>query len=120
MRSLVLITLAAAAPAGAQIVGEHDYGHVPRIEWLGRGDSRLPGPGVFRDLAEVCDRIDDAKESNRISEREARAYRRDARLIGGLAARYGRDGLSPAEANELEMRTRVLRARVVRPTSRRP
>jgi hypothetical protein len=119
MRSLILLALVAATPAGAQIAGSHDYGAVPRLDRLGKGDSRLPSPSVQRDVADVRDRIEDARESGRISGREARAYRRDARLIGALADRYGRDGLSPSESAELELRARILRDSVIRPASRR-
>jgi len=120
MRSLLVLALSlAAAPAAAQIAGRHDYGDVPRADRLGRGDSRLPGPSVHRDVADVRDRIEDARESGRISGREARAYRREARLIGALAHRYGRDGLSPSESAELERRARILRDSVIRPTLRR-
>jgi hypothetical protein len=108
-----------AAPATAQIVGRPVYGDVPRMDRLGRADSRLPGPGIGRDLGDVHDRIDDARESGRISRGEARGYRREARAIGALARRYGADGLSPWEANELEFRARALRSAIARPTARR-
>jgi hypothetical protein len=117
MRSLVLLALIAATPASAQIVGEHVYDDVPRVDRFRGGDSRLPGPGIRRDLGDVHDRIDDAREGGTISRREARAYRREARVIGHLANRYARDGLSPWEANELEFRARALRDAVTRPAA---
>ncbi len=121
MRSLLIVSLAlvAAAPASAQIAGRHDYGDVPRVDRLGKVDSRLPGPSVQRDVADVRDRIEDARESGRISPRQARAYRREARAIRALAHRYGRDGLSQSEAAELELRARALRDAVARPAARR-
>jgi hypothetical protein len=108
-----------AAPAASQIVGRPVYDDVPRMDRVGRTDSRLPGPGVGRDLGDVHGRIDDARSTGRISRGEARGYRREARAIGALARRYSADGLSPWEANELEFRARALRDAVSRPTARR-
>jgi len=112
----ILCILPLAAPAAAQIAGRPNYGDVPRVDRLGRADSRLPRPGVRNELRDVHDRIDDARDSGRISPREARAYRREARAIGALARRYGEDGLSPWEASELEFRAQALRSTVARPT----
>jgi hypothetical protein len=111
--------LALAAPATAQIVGRPVYDDVPRMDRLGRADSRLSGPGIGRDLGDVHGRIDDARSTGRISRGEARTYRREARAIGALARRYGADGLSPWEANELEFRAQALRSAIARPTARR-
>ena len=109
MRALaVLLALAVAAPAGGQIAGRHDYGDVSMPDPLA-GDSRLPGPGIHRDLGDISDRVDDARDAGAISRREARRFDREARLIGRLADRYGRDGLSRSEAAELEARARYLR-----------
>lgn len=99
---------AAAAPASAQIAGRHDYGDV-RLPDRFVGDGRLGGPGLRRDLGDVRDRIDDGRDSGDLSRREARRFDREARLIGRLAYRYGRDGLSPAEAQELQARAHYLR-----------
>ena len=107
-----------AAPAAAQIAGRPNYGDVPRVDRVGRIDSRLPGPGVGRDLRDVRDRIDDARDSGRISRSEARGYRREARAIGALASRFAADGLSPWEENELELRARALRSAIARPMAR--
>lgn len=112
----ILIILPLAAPAAAQIAARPNYGEVPRMDRLGRADSRLPRPRIRSELSNVHDRIDDARSSGRISPREARAYRREARAIGALARRYGQDGLSPWEASELEVRAQALRSRVARPT----
>ena len=119
MRSLaaplvLVLAFAAAAPAGAQIVGRHDYGPAgasnPFI-----GDSRLPGASVGAELRHIRGRIERARESGLISRREARQLRREARLIGGLALRYGHGGLSRSERNELQARTDFLRAELNRP-----
>jgi hypothetical protein len=115
----LLAILCITAPAAAQIAGRPDYGDVPRMDRVGRVDSRLPGPGIGNELRDVRGRIDDARESGRISGREARGYRREARAIGALASRYGADGLSPWEESELEMRAQALRSAVARPTARR-
>jgi hypothetical protein len=115
----ILCLVPLAAPAAAQIAARPDYGDVPRMDRVGSVDSRLPGPGIGNDLREVRGRIDDARESGRISGREARSYRREARAIGVLASRYGADGLSLWEESELELRAQALRSAVARPTARR-
>lgn len=112
----ILIILPLAAPAAAQMAGRPNYGDVPRMDRLGRDDSRLPRPRIRSDLRNVHDRIDAARDSGRISPREARAYRREARAIASLARRYGEDGLSPSEASELEFRAQALRGTIARPT----
>ena len=112
--SLLLIAMGGAAPAAAQIVGKPDYGHVPAPNPF-LGDSRLPGPGVGRDVRDIRDRVDRARDNGTLSRREARRLDRQARQIGQLARRYGRDGLSPWEKNELEARARYLRDAVNRP-----
>jgi hypothetical protein len=115
----ILCLFPVAAPAAAQIAGRPVYGDVPRMDRIGQADSRLPGPGIGNDLRDVRGRIDDARESGRISGREARSYRREARAIGALAGRYGADGLSPWEESELELRAQALRSVIARPTARR-
>jgi hypothetical protein len=115
----ILTIVPLAASAAAQIVGRPVYDDLPRMDRLGRADSRLPGPGIGNDLRDVRGRIEDARDSGRISGREARSYRREARAIGALASRYGADGLSPWEANELEFRAQALRSAIARPTARR-
>ena len=105
--ALILAALL-AAPAGAQIAGKRDYGHVPAASPF-LEDSRLPGPRVGRELRDIDRRIERARDSGRLSGREARSLRREARAIGRLARRYGRDGLSPSERAELEARAAYLR-----------
>ena len=111
---LCLLALAAAAPAAAQIAAKHDYGPVPLANPF-LEDSRLPGPGLGRELRDIDRRIDRARDSGRLSGREARRLDREARALGRLAHRYGRDGLSPWERAELEARARYLRDAVNRP-----
>ncbi|MGA9582537.1 MAG: hypothetical protein WBR13_11285 [Allosphingosinicella sp.] len=109
-----ILTALAAVPAGAQIAGKRDYGPVavssPFLQ-----DSRLPGPGIGRQLRDLDRDIDRARESGRLSGREARRLEREARAVGRLARRYGRDGLSPSERAELEARANYLRDSVGRP-----
>jgi hypothetical protein len=112
----ILCLFSLAAPAAAQIAGRPNYGDVPRVDRIGRADSRLPGPGIGNDLRDVRGRIDDARDAGRISRGEARGYRREARAIGALASRYGADGLSPWEESELEFRAQALRSAIARPT----
>jgi hypothetical protein len=109
-----LAALILSAPAGAQIAGKRDYGPVPVFSPF-LPDSRLPGPEVGKQLRDIDERIDRARESGRLSGREARRLEREARAIGRLARAYGRDGLSPSERAELENRTNYLRDSVGRP-----
>jgi hypothetical protein len=111
---LCLAAFVLAAPAGAQIAGKHDYGPVPTASPF-LPDSRLPSPPVGKELRDLERRIDNARDGGRLSPREARQLDREARALGHLARRYGRDGLSPSERAELEARTRYLRDSVNRP-----
>ena len=104
----------AAAPAGAQIAGKRDYGPVPLSSPF-LDDSRLPGPALGKELRDIDKRIDRARESGRLSGRDARRLEREARALGRLARVYGRDGLSPSERAELEARTHYLRDSVGKP-----
>ncbi len=103
-----------AAPAAAQIVGRPDFGPVARANPF-LPDSRPPGPSAAAEARDLRERIGAAREAGQLSRREARALDREARLIGRLSARYGRDGLSGSERAELETRAAALRARVNRP-----
>ena len=111
---LLALAALAAAPAAAQIAGKHDYGPVPLANPF-VDDSRLPGPGLGKELRDIDRRIDRARDSGRLSGREARRLDREARAIDRLARAYGRDGLSPSERAELEARARYLRDAVNRP-----
>lgn len=121
MRRFALPALAfvafVAAPAAAQIAGKRDYGPVPSSTPF-LEDSRLPGPPVGKELRDIDRRIERARESGRISGREARLLKREARAIGRLARRYGRGGLSAAERAELQRRTDYLRESAGRPGRR--
>jgi len=69
MRSLrfasMLIAFAIAAPAGAQIVGKPPREYVPAPNPFA-GDSRLPGPGVGRDLRDIRSDIGRGRKSGAI------------------------------------------------------
>lgn len=105
---------ATAAPAAAQIVGRTDYGPVAAASPF-LPDGRLPGPAPRAEVRDLRERIGAARDAGALSPREARALDREARLIGRLAGRYGRDGLSGPERSELERRAAALRARLNRP-----
>jgi hypothetical protein len=108
------ILAALGAPAGAQIAGKRDYGPVP-VSSPFLADSRLPGPGVGREVRDLKGRIESARESGILSRGEARRLEREAEAIGRLGRLYGRDGLSPSERSELETRADYLRDAVGRP-----
>jgi hypothetical protein len=107
----LLPALVIAAPAAARIVGTQLPMPVPRVDPF-IGDSRLPAPGIGRELRDIRSRIEHARESGDISPREARQLRREARLIGRLADRYGSDALSRSERDELTVRAQALRGRI--------
>ncbi|TDW65006.1 hypothetical protein EDF57_103180 [Novosphingobium sp. PhB55] len=60
------------------------------------------------DLRKADQAIREGRESGRLSKQEAKGLRKEQRQIGSLAERYGSDGMSPREADELYMRSRVL------------
>lgn len=99
--------------AGAQIVGQRNYGPVSETTPF-LPDSRLPGPSIRADVRNIRERIADARESGALSRREARRMDREARRIGYAASRYGRDGLSASERRELQARAEALRSTVGR------
>jgi hypothetical protein len=103
-----------AVPAGAQIAGKHDYGHVP-VSSPFLPDSRLSAPPIGKELRDIDRKIDRARDTGALSGREARRLERENRAIGRLARVYGRDGLSPSERAELEARARYLRDAVGKP-----
>ncbi|HEX8534658.1 MAG TPA: hypothetical protein VF662_10860 [Allosphingosinicella sp.] len=118
MRSLavsaILLGLIASAPAEAQIAGPFPRGDVrPPNPFL--SDSRLPGPGIGRDLGDIHDRAERARDSGALSKRQARRLKREARRTGRLAEIYGSDGLSASERAELEARAQYLRGAVNAP-----
>lgn len=107
----LVLAFALAAPAGAQIAGTPDYGDV-RVPGPFLRDSRTPSPPVFGELRDIRGDIDRARESGIISGREARRLRREGRVVGALADRYARDGLTESERLEIENRTLLLRSQV--------
>ena len=104
----------AAAPAGAQIAGKRDYGHVHRSSPF-LEDSRLPAPTIGKQLRDIDRRIYRARESGRLSGRDSRRLERESRALGRLARVYGRGGLSPSERAELESRADRLRESIGKP-----
>ena len=71
-----------------------------------------PGDALAeRDLRDARRIIERRRESGELSRREARHLRREARLISALGERYGADGLSASERQELQLRANELRAR---------
>ena len=113
--AFMLFPLALSAPAGARIAERHPPRDVQRTPNPLIGTSRHPGPGVRRDVGDIRKRIERARESGSISKREAKQLKREARLIGALSHRYGRDGMSSSERAELEARAHYLRDAVNRP-----
>jgi hypothetical protein len=117
---LLLAIFSLAAPAAAQIAGRPVYDPMPRMDRLGPAESRGPAPRIGNERRGLRGRIDDARDSGRISRGEARAYRREALAIRALARRYGADGLSPSEVLELRFRAQLLNSALTRSTPPRP
>jgi hypothetical protein len=119
--SLLCLALLAVpfAPSEAQIAGKRDYGPVPSAGPF-PPDSRLPGPGIGREVRDLMGRIGNALDRGALSRSEARRLEREARAIGRLERLYGRDGLSPSERAELETRANYLRDSVSRPARTAP
>ena len=106
-RFAFLVALGLAAPAGAQIVGPHDYGDVRMPERLGpSGRMRSPSPG--REARDIRRDIERLRDSGAISRREARQLSRQARLI----ARHGHGSLSDSAVRALEAQALALRSQV--------
>ncbi|HLL59020.1 MAG TPA: hypothetical protein VK391_03920 [Allosphingosinicella sp.] len=113
--AFVLVSLSLAASAGARIAERHPPREVQRPPNTLVVDSRQKGPGLRRDVEDIRQRVERARENGTISRHEARQLRREARLIAIQAHRYGRDGLSSSERAELESRAHSLRGAVNRP-----
>ena len=114
----ILLTTVIATPAGAQIVGRHDYGYTPPPNPLLDG-SQPARPTPRSEVRDLRGRIDAAYVSGHISRRDARRLTREAGVISSLAHRYGRDGFSEAERRELETRAHLLRAEIASGSRRR-
>ena len=107
--ALIAIVSPLAAPAVAQFMPGPPAPRAPRVPGPLVGHASIPSPDVWRDIGDVRDRIDRGRDAGTLSRQEARQLRREARMIGVLAERYGRDGLSDAERTELEARMLYLR-----------
>lgn len=91
------LLIAVSAPAAAQIPISGASGN---------------GAGLSRQLERAYRQIEQARDADQVSRREARALRREANGIGDMAARYGQGGLSQSEAAELEFRASALNGAV--------
>ncbi|WP_313434008.1 hypothetical protein [Novosphingobium sp.] len=98
--------LLAASGAAAHIVGPP----APRPSSPPYGDAgQKDDEARYRlDLREVDKVIREGRETGRFSKQDAKGLRRERQQIESLAQRYGDDGMSPREAEELYMRERVL------------
>jgi len=75
-----------------------------------------PSDGVVaRELRDTRRNIERRRQNGELSKREARALRREARLVAAIEDRYARDGLSDAELSELQLRADELNARSLLP-----
>jgi hypothetical protein len=117
--AFAFVSLSLAASAGARIAERHPPREVQRPPNTLGVESRQRGPGLRRDVQDIRQRVERARENGTISRREARQLRREARLIAVQAHRYGRDGLSHPERGELEARAHYLRDAVSRPRPQR-
>lgn len=106
--AFLILAIAVAAPAQAEIAPRRTPEPVKKNDpFVGNG--RVQGPGIHRDVADIRERIDDARESGQISRRDARRLDRQARGIGSLARVYRTHGISESEARELQARANYLR-----------
>jgi hypothetical protein len=117
---LFLLAVAAAVPAAAQIpisgIGGAGSGREAalRRQWLGADDRLEPdrdprrGAELLGQLRQVDRRIERQRDNGQISRGEARRAHREAARIGSLYSQYSGNGLSTAEAAELQTRIQVL------------
>ena len=75
-----------------------------RVESTPAPPNASRGVELAGQMRQLDERIDDLRDSGQISRREARNMRRDARAISHAWWRYGSDGLSDSEADELQSR----------------
>lgn len=111
-----ILTALIAAPASAQL-RRGIAGPPPPSERIPSIAERVdPQPAyderLARDLHDIRERIDDARDTGTLTRREGRRLDRENRQIGTLASRYGQDGLSNSERAELKTRAHVLRDQV--------
>ncbi len=95
---LAASAVAIATPALAQSYGRHGGGY-------GYGQGHGDGGGQFRaEQARLSERVDRAAYRGFISRREAQNLRWQLDEVQRLTWRYGRDGFSRWERNDLEQR----------------
>lgn len=107
---IALLPLAFSSGAAAQFMPRTVPPSDPMPGITDRGTQPASGQWVGRELRKTRDMIGDGRKNGELSEKEAKALRREARQIDTLADRYGRDGLTDSEQRELETRAQVLRA----------
>ena len=107
-----------ATPASAQFWGGPSGGGS-----ISGGRPVTMQPSIWTPPNRETDRIRgdirNGRESGQLNRREARQLRRESFQIDQLQTRYGRDGLSDAEAAELTVRRQLLRDNVLVKRSRR-
>lgn len=103
--TLMLSALLGAAPAAAQYYGDRDYRDYRYEDNRYRGDNRFD-----RQIDQLVDRIRRAEDRDLISRREEDRLLSHARQLNYLEGRYGRNGFSRWEAQDLQRRIANLRA----------
>ncbi|MDO7842946.1 hypothetical protein [Sphingomonas immobilis] len=98
---IAIALMAAPMPATAQF-------RAPVKEW----SPAAPVYAGSADTAKIRRDIDHGRNAGQLSRRDAYRQRREANQIDTLSDRYGGDGMSDAEARELDTRARVLDAQV--------
>lgn len=94
--AIMVSTMAVAAPAMSQ----------------SRGGFGFQGGNIERQLDQIEQRIDRARDRRLVSNREARRLSREAEQIDRLHDRYSRNGLNRREFAELQDRVQNLRQRL--------
>lgn len=115
MMIAILHLLLATTVASAPIPKSHLPPTVP--------DTRLPGAAALEDnlrdsvltsdLRKTMAIIDNRRKSGDLTRAEARAFKREARLIRGMRSQLGSDGLSDSELRSIELRSQALKAAVL-------
>jgi hypothetical protein len=116
---LAILAATPATPATAQIpisgVGDAGGAEMAAMRrWLGRTDdrpdrthNRQRGAELAGQIGRLYRRIDDLRDSGRISRAEARAMRREAARAALFYSTYRGGGISDSEAAELQNRIYV-------------
>jgi len=111
--TLMLSALLGAAPAAAQYYGDRDYrGDRDYGDYRG-DDYRYRGGGDYRfdrQIDQLVDRIRRAEDRDMISQREEDRLLRQARQLNYLERRYGYNGYTRWEAQDMQQRIANLRA----------